>query len=144
MAGYALLKRCKSQFRKILSIISDNFLNALRSQKYQELNSVIAEIQSYIEDNKFLQEPEGRSLETSLLSSVMVPEAEYQNSYHPNSYHQNSYRRSGYYYWLLMYIIHNTYMESITYVLCMYLFVRCLPSEVEIVSHCPWNHLFLL
>lgn len=88
MAGYALFKKYKSQFRKILNIVSDNFLNALNARKDPTLNSVIAEIQSYIEDSKFLEEPEGRSLETSLLSSIMVPESDYQDSYH----------RGGYYY----------------------------------------------
>ncbi|PON74648.1 GLE1-like [Trema orientale] len=87
MAGFALFKRYKSQFRKILSIISDNFLNALRSRKDQTLNPVITEIQSYIEDSKFLKQPEGRSLETSLLSSVMVPEPEYNHQYHHNDYY---------------------------------------------------------
>lgn len=88
MAGYALFKKYKSQFRKILNIVSENFLNALKARKDSTLNSVIAKIQSYIEDNKFLQEPEGRSLETSLLSSIMVPESDYQDPYH----------RGGYYY----------------------------------------------
>ncbi|XP_062110478.1 mRNA export factor GLE1 [Humulus lupulus] len=97
MAGYALFKRYKSQFRKILSIISDHFLNALRSRKNPALNPVIAEIQSYIEDNKFLQEPEGRSLESSLLSSVMVPESDHRNSYQRVD-HRNSYQRNDHYY----------------------------------------------
>ncbi|XP_024023883.1 protein GLE1 [Morus notabilis] len=87
MAGYALFKKYKSQFRKILNIVSENFLNALKARKDSTLNSVIAKIQSYIEDNKFLQEPEGRSLETSLLSSIMVPESDYQDSYHRGGYH---------------------------------------------------------
>ncbi|KAM6589449.1 hypothetical protein CsatA_012054 [Cannabis sativa] len=90
LAGYALFKRYKSQFRKILSIISNNFLNALRSRENPALGTVIAEIQSYIEDNKFLEEPEGRSLEMSLLSSVAVPD---QNSYQHTD-PQNSYQHS--------------------------------------------------
>ncbi|KAF4404905.1 hypothetical protein G4B88_006291 [Cannabis sativa] len=90
LAGYALFKRYKSQFRKILSIISDNFLNALRSRENPALDTVIAEIQSYIEDNKFLEEPEERSLEMSLLSSVAVPD---QNSYQHTD-PQNSYQHS--------------------------------------------------
>lgn len=83
MAGFALFKNYKSQFMKMLNIISDNFLTALKARKDPTLNPIIAEIQFYIEDKKFLQEPEGRSLEISLLSSVMVPESEYQQqSYH--------------------------------------------------------------
>ncbi|XP_030510976.1 mRNA export factor GLE1 isoform X2 [Cannabis sativa] len=95
MAGYALFKRYKSQFRKILSIISDNFLNALRSQENPALNLLITEIQSYIEDNKFLEEPEGRSLETSSLSSVSVPESDNRNSYqHTDPRNSYSYQRN--------------------------------------------------
>ncbi|KAM6553333.1 hypothetical protein CsatB_014095 [Cannabis sativa] len=95
MAGYALFKRYKSQFRKILSIISDNFLNALRSQENPALNLLITEIQSYIEDNKFLEEPEGRSLETSSLSSVSVPESDNRNSYqHTDPQNSYSYQRN--------------------------------------------------
>ena len=90
MAGYALSKKYKSQFKKILIIVFDNFLNALKDRKGPTLTSVILEIQSYIEDNKFLQEPEGRSLEGALLSSVMVPESDYERSYH-GGYHGGGY-----------------------------------------------------
>ncbi|KAL5826907.1 hypothetical protein ACOSQ3_018746 [Xanthoceras sorbifolium] len=85
MAGYALYRKYKSQFGKMLKIITDNFLNALRSREVQELKPVIAEIQCYIEDRKFLEEPEGRTLQAALLSSTMVPYADYQESY--NRYH---------------------------------------------------------
>ncbi|KAL5824978.1 hypothetical protein ACOSQ3_021041 [Xanthoceras sorbifolium] len=85
MAGYALYRKYKSQFGKMLKIITDSFLNALRSREDQELKPVIAEIQCYIEDRKFLEEPEGRTLQAALLSSTMVPDADYQESY--NRYH---------------------------------------------------------
>ncbi|KAK1578931.1 hypothetical protein Q3G72_034255 [Acer saccharum] len=81
MAGYALYRKFKSQFGKMLNIITDNFLNALRAREDQELKPVIAEIQCYIEDRKFLEEPEGRTLQAALLSSTMVPDANYQESY---------------------------------------------------------------
>lgn len=80
-AGFGLFKKYKSQFMKMLNIISDHFLNALKARKDSTLNPVITEIHFYIEDKKFLQEPEGRSLETSLLSNVMVPQTEDQQSY---------------------------------------------------------------
>ncbi|KAK6252439.1 hypothetical protein QUC31_014159, partial [Theobroma cacao] len=87
MAGFALFRKYKSQFMKLLNIISENFLNALRAQQDPELRPIMAEIQSYLEDKKFLQEPEGRALQGSLLSSVMVPDSDYQESYHqPNRY----------------------------------------------------------
>ncbi|XVE74911.1 hypothetical protein DITRI_Ditri12bG0056500 [Diplodiscus trichospermus] len=91
MAGFALFRKYKSQFMKLLNIISENFLNALRAQEDPELRPIMAEIQSYLEDKKFLQEPEGRALQSSLLSSVMVPDSDYQDSYDQSSrYHQPS------------------------------------------------------
>ncbi|XP_065875673.1 mRNA export factor GLE1 [Euphorbia lathyris] len=81
-AGFVLFRRYKSQFRKILKIVSEDFLKALREQKDSELNPIILEIQSYIEDNKFLQEPEGRSLQTALLSNAMIPESESSRNFH--------------------------------------------------------------
>ena len=89
MAGFALFRKYKSQFMKVLNIISENFLNALRTQEDPELRPISAEIQSYLEDKKFLQEPEGRALQGSLLSSVMVPDSDYRDSYNqPSRYHQ--------------------------------------------------------
>ncbi|KAK4265356.1 hypothetical protein QN277_026418 [Acacia crassicarpa] len=70
MAGFGLYRRYKSQFLKMLKVVSDNFLVDLK-QKEPELTMIIVELQSYIEDKKFLKEPEGRSLQSNLLSSVM-------------------------------------------------------------------------
>lgn len=81
MAGYALYMKYKSQFVKILNIIIDSFLKALRARGDQELKPIIAEIQCYIEDRKFLEEPEGRTMQGALLSSTMVPDADYRESY---------------------------------------------------------------
>ncbi|KAF9677858.1 hypothetical protein SADUNF_Sadunf08G0151400 [Salix dunnii] len=68
-AGFVLFRKYKSQFTKMLLIILNDFLKALREREDSELNPIILEIQSYIEDNKFCQEPEGRSLQGQLLSS---------------------------------------------------------------------------
>lgn len=81
MAGFALFKKYRSQFRKMLNIISDNYLNALKARKDATLNPVISEIQSYIEDSRFLQEPEGRTLETTLQSNILLPESDDHGSY---------------------------------------------------------------
>lgn len=72
MAGFALYKRYKSQFLKMLNVVSKNFLVDLKSRNIPELTRTITEIQTYIEDKKFLQEPEGRSLQSNLLSNVYV------------------------------------------------------------------------
>ncbi|KAJ8758853.1 hypothetical protein K2173_002632 [Erythroxylum novogranatense] len=73
-AGYTLFRRYKSQFRKMLNIISREYLKALREREDPELNPIIIEIQSYIEDDKFLQKPEGSTMQEQLLSSTAVPE----------------------------------------------------------------------
>ncbi|KAG2701869.1 hypothetical protein I3843_06G060200 [Carya illinoinensis] len=89
MAGFALFRKYKSQFMKVLSIISNNFLEALKAREESGLRATIVEIQAYMEDKKFLKEPEGKALQGSLLSSVMVPEPDYYNSYsrqQPNKY----------------------------------------------------------
>ncbi|GMJ08216.1 embryo defective 1745, A. thaliana homolog of yeast GLE1 [Hibiscus trionum] len=85
-AGFGLYRKYKSQFMKLLNIVSENFLNTLRSQEDPELRPITADIQSYLEDKKFLVEPEGRSLQGSLLSSVMVPDSDYQ----AQSFYQHS------------------------------------------------------
>ncbi|BAT86558.1 hypothetical protein LR48_Vigan03g310200 [Vigna angularis] len=72
MAGFALFKRYKSQFLKMLNVVSENFLVDLKSRNVSELTKTITEIQTYIEDKKFLQEPEGKSLQSNLLSNVYV------------------------------------------------------------------------
>jgi len=72
MAGFALYRRYKSQFLKMLNVVSENFLVDLKSRNIPELTKTITEIQTYIEDKKFLQEPEGRSLQSNLLSNVYV------------------------------------------------------------------------
>ncbi|KAK2968632.1 hypothetical protein RJ640_030712 [Escallonia rubra] len=90
MAGFALYRRYKSQFRKLLNIIYRDFLNALRAASRERgdsrLNKVITSIQSYIESNQFLNEPKGRRLQSSLLSHQFVPESDYQEQYYSPSH----------------------------------------------------------
>jgi nucleoporin GLE1 len=81
MAGFALFRKYKSQFMKVLSIIYNNFLEPLKAREESGLRKTIVGIQSYIEDKEFLKEPKGRGLQGSLLSSVMVPELDYQEMY---------------------------------------------------------------
>lgn len=76
MAGFALYKRYKSQFLKMLNVVSENFLVDLKSQNIPELARTVTEIQTYIDDKKFLQEPEGRSLQSDLLSTKILQEAD--------------------------------------------------------------------
>ena len=73
-AGFALFRKYKSQFMKVLSNISNNFLQELKACEDPGLNATILEIQSYLEDKRFLKEPVGRALQSSLLSTVSIPE----------------------------------------------------------------------
>ncbi|KAF8390531.1 hypothetical protein HHK36_025058 [Tetracentron sinense] len=91
MAGFALFRKYKSQFRKILNIISRNFLDALKARGDPKLNPVITRLKSYIETNQFLQEPEGWRLRTSLLSDVCVPESD--SGFYQEQYQYQSNRR---------------------------------------------------
>jgi nucleoporin GLE1 len=72
MAGFALFKRYKSQFVKMLNVISDKFLVDLKSHNAPESTKIVANIQAYIEDRKFLQVPEGRNLQSDTLSRVIM------------------------------------------------------------------------
>ncbi|KAJ1380498.1 GLE1-like [Sesbania bispinosa] len=72
VAGFALFKRYKSQFLKMLNVILENFLVDLKSKNVPEMNNTIVMIETYIKDRTFLQEPEGRSLQSDLASSIFA------------------------------------------------------------------------
>ncbi|KGN51729.1 protein GLE1 [Cucumis sativus] len=90
VAGFAMYRKYKSQFRKLLNIISNNFLSALRGKGNANLNHIILDIETYLEDRRFLEEPEGKTLVGgSLLSSDAFPEPEHAQEYYRHS--SNSY-----------------------------------------------------
>ncbi|XP_077212382.1 nucleoporin GLE1-like protein isoform X2 [Tasmannia lanceolata] len=68
ISGYTLLQKYKSQFRKILNVISGEFLFSLKALGDPKLNKVIAEIETYFDTEQFLQEPEGLRPQSYLLS----------------------------------------------------------------------------
>ncbi|EEF47610.1 Nucleoporin GLE1, putative [Ricinus communis] len=76
-AGFVLFRKYRSQFGKMLNIIYNDFLEALRKRQDSGLNATVAEIQSYIQDKKFLQEPEGARLQGSLVSHVIGGQPEF-------------------------------------------------------------------
>ncbi|KMT07591.1 hypothetical protein BVRB_6g147230 [Beta vulgaris subsp. vulgaris] len=92
MAGFALHRKYKSQFRKILSFIYKEFVHTLRSREDPRVSSVIRRLQVYIESQEFLQEPDGWRLQSTLLSHTSVPNAEYQQE----QYNHNTPRRFTY------------------------------------------------
>lgn len=82
MAGFALHKRYKTQFRKLLDIIGNDFLPALKDRGDAKLMKVIVNLQSYIESNQFLNEPEGWRLRSSLESHNFTPDSDHNQHYH--------------------------------------------------------------
>ncbi|KAI3957679.1 hypothetical protein MKX01_017195 [Papaver californicum] len=100
MAGFALFRAYKTQFRKILNFISRHFLDVLESKQDPKLNPIIMKLKTYINTNQFLKEPEGWLLKTSLLSEMAMPEAYYspQQNYHSQqNYHAQQNRQYRYY-----------------------------------------------
>lgn len=82
MAGFALHRKYKSQFRKMLRAISEQFIQALKDRGDPKISSVITRLQDYIESNVFLKEPEGWRLKDSLLSSDLVPDADHHQQHY--------------------------------------------------------------
>ncbi|KAH7865197.1 hypothetical protein Vadar_003463 [Vaccinium darrowii] len=75
MAGFALYEQYKKDFISALEIIYRDFVVALKEQGQDaKLTSVITGIQTFIESQKFLEEPEGRTLQSRLLSRHFSPE----------------------------------------------------------------------
>ncbi|XP_060214057.1 mRNA export factor GLE1 isoform X1 [Lycium barbarum] len=87
MAGFALHKRYKTQFRKLLDIITKDFLTALKDRGDAKLMMVTEKLRSYIESNQFLNEPEGWRLRSSLESHVFTPESDQQYHHQQNRFH---------------------------------------------------------
>ncbi|KAJ8452660.1 hypothetical protein Cgig2_004996 [Carnegiea gigantea] len=73
MAGYALYRRYKSQFQKILRSIAQEFVKGLRGCRDPRIKSVITRLENYMEANAYLMEPAGWQQRDSLLSSDLVP-----------------------------------------------------------------------
>ncbi|KAK4429755.1 protein GLE1 [Sesamum alatum] len=73
MAGFALHRRYRNQFEKLLHIVARDFLNALKeggSESWSaKLSKVKMSIRDYIESNQFKKEPEGLQLRGHLESN---------------------------------------------------------------------------
>uniref|UniRef100_A0A8R7P473 mRNA export factor GLE1 n=1 Tax=Triticum urartu TaxID=4572 RepID=A0A8R7P473_TRIUA len=74
MAGFALHKKYGSQFMKILDVISRRFIPALKEQGMKVQAEAISNLQNYLKDKVYLEEPEGRYLAQHLLSKVFMCE----------------------------------------------------------------------
>ncbi|KAL3649821.1 hypothetical protein CASFOL_006224 [Castilleja foliolosa] len=73
MAGYALYRRYRNQFEKLVGIVARDFLNALKEggseSRSTKLSKVKMSIRNYIESNQFKKEPEGLQLRGHLESN---------------------------------------------------------------------------
>ncbi|XP_010528080.1 PREDICTED: protein GLE1 isoform X2 [Tarenaya hassleriana] len=97
MAGFALHRRYKTQFLKILNVAHEHFLAKLRTkQDSSELGPIVMEITSYLDDKKYLQEPEGRSLLSNLLSRDRAPEPDHHESYYQDQYYGSRHYNNWY------------------------------------------------
>lgn len=86
MAGFALYRRYKNQFQKLLSIISRDFIRALKERKDTKVTKAVANLEEYIQSNMFKKEPEGWRLRDSLASSeIVVNESDHQQQYYNSS-----------------------------------------------------------
>lgn len=92
MAGFALYRRFKSQFAKLLQIVENNFLGSLKAHgdsTDSSLNRVIVNIQNYLDSRQYLKEPEGLELKEELESNNYAPAT--QNNYQSNqNYYQSN------------------------------------------------------
>lgn len=72
MAGFALHKKYGSQFMKILDVISRHFIPALKAQGSKVHPEAINNLQNYLNDKIYLEEPEGQYLAQQLLSKMFL------------------------------------------------------------------------
>uniref|UniRef100_A0A7N0UIT3 mRNA export factor GLE1 n=1 Tax=Kalanchoe fedtschenkoi TaxID=63787 RepID=A0A7N0UIT3_KALFE len=72
IAGFALCKKYKAQFIKLLDVISQHFLKSLEKQAEPGTSCYIANITAYIEGKAFMKEPKGWRLEGKFISREMT------------------------------------------------------------------------
>uniref|UniRef100_J3LEF1 mRNA export factor GLE1 n=1 Tax=Oryza brachyantha TaxID=4533 RepID=J3LEF1_ORYBR len=71
VAGFALHKKYGSQFMKLLDVISRCFLPALKEQGSRIQAEATSNLQNYLTDKVYLEEPEGQYLAQQLLSKEL-------------------------------------------------------------------------
>ncbi|XP_037452566.1 protein GLE1-like isoform X1 [Triticum dicoccoides] len=72
VAGFSLHKKYGSQFMKILDVISRHFIPALKAQGSKVQPEAINNLQNYLNDKIYLEEPEGQYLAQQLLSKMFL------------------------------------------------------------------------
>ncbi|XP_024009162.1 protein GLE1 [Eutrema salsugineum] len=96
-AGFGLHQRYKSQFLKVLNVVREHFLPKLRAKKdTSDLQAIILDITTYIDDRMYLKEPEGRALKTNILSAEITAEVDQQSHNQHYQSHNQHYQRNYY------------------------------------------------
>ncbi|XP_047321822.1 mRNA export factor GLE1 isoform X2 [Impatiens glandulifera] len=108
VAGFGLHRKYKSQFVKLLNIISGKFVSALKKKREGgggggggedvKMSKVVSNMETYIGSKKFLEEPVGRSFKTTLASHDFVPELENHNNFYGGHSQNYSNSNSRYFY----------------------------------------------
>ncbi|KAK4377568.1 hypothetical protein RND71_003864 [Anisodus tanguticus] len=75
MAGFALHRRYKIQFKKLLDIIAREFLTAFKDRGDEKLTKLTENLRSYIELNELLHELQGWRLRSTLDSHIFAPDS---------------------------------------------------------------------
>ncbi|KAL0884906.1 hypothetical protein Bca101_008888 [Brassica carinata] len=95
MAGFGLHQRYRSQFLKVVNIVRDHFLPRLRARKdASNLQTIITDITAYLDDQMYLKEPVGRTMQTNTLSAEIT--ADEVNQSNNQRYQGNNYYRDYY------------------------------------------------
>lgn len=96
VAGFALYRRYKNQFKKLLNIIYRDFLKKLREKDDTKVKQIVMSLEDYIQSNQFQKEPEGWRLKDALQSNEFNASESNQSDHHQQ--YQNSSRgyNSGY------------------------------------------------
>lgn len=61
-AGYRMHKEYRNQFIKVLRYVHEVYLSELMKKNDADSRSISTRLQTYLDRQQFLQEPEGRSL----------------------------------------------------------------------------------
>ncbi|CAG7867136.1 unnamed protein product [Brassica rapa] len=95
MAGFGLHQRYRSQFLKVVNIVREHFLPRLRARKdASNLQTIITDITAYLDDQMYLKEPVGRTMQTNTLSAEITAEEVHQSNnqrYQGNNYYRDYY-----------------------------------------------------
>ncbi|XP_018460868.2 mRNA export factor GLE1 [Raphanus sativus] len=92
MAGFGLHQRYRSQFLKVVNIVREHFLPRLKARKdASNLQTIITDITAYLDDQMYLKEPVGRSMQTNTLSAEITAGEVNQSNY--QRYQGNNYYR---------------------------------------------------